>query len=93
MKLFDLETRTKSARHRRLYAIYEIVYTMVDFSAAILFLIGSVMFFYQSLTIPGTWCFVVGSVFFAAKPTLRLIRELHMLAMGDFEELAEQAES
>lgn len=92
MAFFDARNHTKSARNRRLYAIYQLVYTAVDFSAAVLFLIGSIMFFYDSLQNPAIWCFVVGSVLFAAKPTLRIAREIHYLMKGDFEDLAEQAE-
>ncbi|MBP1850660.1 YrhK family protein [Rhizobium halophytocola] len=92
MALFRPENRTKSQRNRRIYAIYEIAYTLVDFSAAFLFLIGSVLFFYKSLETPAIWCFVIGSVFFALKPTLRVIREFQYLAEGDWEDLAERAE-
>ncbi|HEY8594051.1 MAG TPA: YrhK family protein [Devosiaceae bacterium] len=92
MGFFDPDARTLSARHRRVYALYELAYTAADFSAAMLFLIGSVMFFYDALRMPATWCFVLGSALFALKPTLRVIRELHFLAIGDYRDLAERAE-
>ena len=88
MALFQPENHTRSDRHRRLYAIYELAYTIVDFLAAILFLVGSVMFFFGSLENPAIWCFVVGSACFALKPTLRLAREIHYLAIGDIDDLA-----
>lgn len=83
MHLFDARNNFKNATNRRLYTIYQLIYTLVDFGAAVLFLVGSVLFFYQSLQDPAIWCFVVGSVMFAAKPTLRLVREVHYLIAGD----------
>jgi uncharacterized membrane protein YgdD (TMEM256/DUF423 family) len=62
----------------------------VDFSAALCFLIGSILFFRESLMTPATWLFVVGSVLFAAKPTLRLLREVRLYRMGDYADLAER---
>ncbi|MCW2306939.1 YrhK family protein [Rhodobium gokarnense] len=90
MTLFDSRNRSKSPRHERIYALYEIAHTCVDFLAAILFVVGSALFFWQSLYIPATWCFLIGSLFFLAKPALRLARELQYLAMGDYDDLAER---
>jgi len=88
MTLFAPENRTRTPRHARIWAAWEIVYTIVDFAAAFLFITGSVFFFYASLTYWGTWMFLVGSVCFALKPTIRLVRELQYLAMGDVEDVA-----
>ncbi|MCB1425855.1 MAG: YrhK family protein [Zhengella sp.] len=88
MKLFAPGNRNLSPRHKALYAAYEIAFTTVDFLAAFLFVIGSVMFFYKSMETPAIWCFLVGSVCFALKPTLRLARELHYLALGDVDDIA-----
>lgn len=93
MALFQPGNHTRSDTHRRVYALYEFAYTIVDFSAAILFLVGSVMFFYSALETPAIWCFVVGSACFALKPTLRLAREIHYLAIGDIDDLAQRAQS
>ncbi|WP_099826795.1 YrhK family protein [Oceaniglobus indicus] len=92
MKLFRLHSREQSRRSRRLYARYELAYTAVDFCAALCFIIGSVMFFFEAWQYPGTWLFVVGSVLFAMKPTLRLCREIHLYRIGDFSDLSERAE-
>ena len=88
MRLFEPDNRSKSPEHRRLYALYEIWYTAVDFTAAFLFVIGSVFFFWKSTETLATWMFLVGSICFALKPTIRLAREMHYLSMGDFSELA-----
>lgn len=61
---------------RRTHALYDMAYTLVDFLAALLFIVGSVFFFYDTLVYAGTWMFLVGSVFFAIKPSIRLGREL-----------------
>jgi hypothetical protein len=52
--------------------------------------VGSVFFFDESLKTAGTWLFLFGSILFAAKPTLRLVRDLRLAAMGDDEDLAQR---
>lgn len=90
MTLFSHANRERSTETRRTYALFELVYTAVDFGAALCFTIGSVMFFWDSLMTPATWFFTIGSVLFMAKPTLRLVRELKLAAMGDSKDLAER---
>lgn len=90
--LFTHENRQRNASTRRVYAAYEIAHTTVDFLAAISFLVGSILFFYDSTQYPATWLFVIGSVFFCLKPTLRLAREIHLWRMGRMEVLARRAE-
>jgi hypothetical protein len=90
MKFFQSDLRTRSDQHRNIYALYELTYTAIDLSAAVLFIVGSILFFYQDLQDAGTWCFLVGSIFFAAKPMLRVVRELHLLAIGDYDDLAKR---
>ncbi|WP_138465126.1 YrhK family protein [Poseidonocella sp. HB161398] len=91
MRLFEQDHRQGGADKRRLFAAFEIAYTAVDFLAALLFVAGSIFFFYDSLMTAGTWLFLVGSICFAMKPTIRLWRELKLAAMGDTEDLAERA--
>lgn len=76
---FEPKGTRMGARLRRLHALYDIAYTLVDFSAAVLFIVGSWMFFYASLMTAGTWLFLIGSVLFAVRPTLRLAREIATL--------------
>ncbi|WP_108259108.1 YrhK family protein [Mangrovicoccus ximenensis] len=92
MRLFERDHRQGGAEKRRLYAAFEIAYTAVDFLAAVLFVIGSVFFFFDSLMTAGTWLFLAGSLCFALKPPIRLWRELRLARMGDTEQLAERAE-
>jgi len=91
MKMFDPKTKHASPRHSELYAFYELMFTLVDFMAALLFVIGSILFFQESTTYIGTWLFLIGSLFFALKPSIRLVREWHMLRLGQTETLAERA--
>ncbi|WP_425051813.1 YrhK family protein [Psychromarinibacter sp. S121] len=92
MRLFRHENRERNHDTRRVYALFELVYTFVDFAAAVCFTIGSVLFFWGSTQRPATWLFLVGSILFAAKPTLRLMRELKLARMGKLKTLAERAE-
>ncbi len=89
--LFEKDHRQDPDNCRR-YAIYEIAYTLIDFTAALLFVVGSVMFFYESWQTTGTWLFLIGSLCFAAKPTIRLVRDIHLAAMGDTEDLAKKVQ-
>lgn len=88
MAVFAPDNRYRSEHHKQLYAAYEVAFTIVDFAAAILFTVGSVLFLYASLQTPAIWCFIVGSACFALKPTIRLTRELHYLRMGDVDDVA-----
>ncbi len=88
MPLFQHENRQASEAAKALYARYEIVYTAVDFIAAFAFLVGSVLFFDEDTKTAATWLFVIGSVFFALKPTIRLVREIKLYRMGKIDTLA-----
>ncbi|SEL63053.1 YrhK family protein [Halomonas daqiaonensis] len=90
MALFDRDRREENPRTRRLYAAWELVYTLVDFGAAAAFLIGSVLFLYESLQTCATWFFIVGSALFAFKPTIRTWRDIKLASMGDVEELEKE---
>ncbi len=88
MRMFNPQNHTRSEAHRKVYAYCELAYTAVDFTAAVLFLVGSVLFFNPSTTYAGTWLFVVGSVLFGLRPTIKLIREITYLRMGDYDDVS-----
>jgi len=88
--LFSRDHRTGTNRQRHIYALFEIAYTMVDFTAALCFVVGSVMFFSEDWQTAGTWLFLIGSICFALKPTLRLTREIKLAAIGDDKDLAQR---
>jgi len=87
MKLFNPGNYTRSNDHKRLYALCEIAYTVVDVSAAALFVIGSFLFFNESTTYAGTWLFVVGSLLFGLRPAIKLYREIGYLRLGDYDDI------
>jgi hypothetical protein len=78
MKPFDARLRRASPSHDDLVRRYELFRTVVEFLAALTFIIGSVLFFYDRLQIAGTWLFLLGSILFAVRPTIRLMLELHL---------------
>ena len=88
--IFRHDRREASPATRRLYARFEIAHTIVDFSAALCFIIGSIMFFSEAWMTPATWFFTVGSFLFAMKPTLRLWREIKLYRMGKTDTLADR---
>lgn len=88
MKLFNPDNHTKSEQHKRIYAMCELAYTVVDVSAAVLFVIGSFLFFSAATMYFGTWLFVVGSVLFGVRPLIKLYREIRYLRLGDFNDAA-----
>ncbi len=61
-----------------MYGRYQKIYTLVEFAAAVAFVVGSVLFFYPSQQFPATWLFLVGSILFAARPTVCVLRENHL---------------
>ncbi|KZC98595.1 MULTISPECIES: YrhK family protein [unclassified Thalassospira] len=83
MKLFRSRRFDASPRHRQIYSAYEIAYSVIDLLAAVLFIVGSVLFLDDATVKAGTWLFIIGSVFFAGRPAVRLARELHLAGLGD----------
>ncbi len=57
---------------------YEVASIVNDLLIAVWFVVGSVLFFSESTTTVGTWCFLLGSVELALRPAIRLSRHLHL---------------
>lgn len=91
MQMFK-DKRHVSAETQRLYAVFELLHTLADFVAAFSFLIGSILFLWNETEAAAIWLFIVGSVFFCLKPTLKLVREIKLASIGDTEDLAERYE-
>lgn len=70
------------------HTFYQWAHLLVDFIAAALFVAGSILFLYPDLMRMGTWLFLFGSIFFALKPTLRLVRFLHLRRLAEKAELS-----
>ena len=78
MKILDPVLNDLTPRHVEVFWRYQIVRTAVDFGAAICFVVGSAFFFFASMTTPADWLFLFGSVLFAIKPTIDMVRSLHL---------------
>ncbi|SEA43280.1 YrhK family protein [Rubrimonas cliftonensis] len=91
MRLFHPDARTRDTESARLYAEFEVAYTVVDFAAAVFFVVGSILFFNGATVTAGIWMFLIGSLCFAAKPSLRLARELRDRRRGQIDRLADRA--
>lgn len=78
MKLLDPLLNDLSPHHLEIYWRYQVVRTAVDFGAAICFVVGSACFFFTSLTTEADWLFLVGSLLFAVKPTIDMVRSAHL---------------
>lgn len=93
VKFFQHQNRERNDDTRRVYALYELAYTAVDFAAALSFLVGSVLLFWKSLETPAIWLFVIGSACFFLKPSIRMAREVQLWRMGRLDRLAARAEA
>lgn len=60
------------------YGGYQKIYDLVDALAAIAFIVGSALFFSESTQTPATWLFLIGSIFFAIRPLIHVVRDFHM---------------
>ena len=92
MKLFRHRNRQATTDTRTLWARYELVYTAVDIAAALSFVLGSLLFFSPEMETAATVGWLVGSILFAAKPSIRMVREIHLYRIGHLDHLAHRAE-
>lgn len=88
--LLDPTLHDLSPRHLEIYWRYQVVRTGVDFGAALCFVVGSGFFFFASTTTLATWLFLVGSILFAVKPTIDVVRSAHLRKLPDDSELDQQ---
>lgn len=54
---------------------YEWLHIANDYTSALLFLVGSIFFLWDSMQIPATWLFIIGSVVFLNGPFLRTLNK------------------
>lgn len=57
---------------------YETLSIANDVLIGVVFLIGSIFFFSEPLTVYGTWLFVIGSLLMLIRPSIRLARRVHL---------------
>lgn len=90
--VFRPDLNVQSEEAKVFYARVEVAYTVANFVAAILFLVGSALAFWPSTGTISTWMFIYGSIVFAIKPTLSAWREIKLYRMGDVTRLAKGIE-
>lgn len=61
---------------------YEVLSIINDVLIALFFLVGSILFFFESTQLAGTWLFLLGSIEFLARPVIRLVRRVHLTRVG-----------
>jgi hypothetical protein len=61
---------------------YEALSIANDVLIALWFLVGSILFFWESTTVAATWCFLLGSIEFLVRPGIRLARLVHIQRIG-----------
>lgn len=75
----NMEIDIELAAHKvKLHHRYEWSHIGNDVFVALAFLIGSIFFFYASLTYDGTWLFVIGSADMLAGPVIRIAQKMHV---------------
>lgn len=57
---------------------YEVLSILNDILVALWFVVGSVLFFWESTNTEGTWLFLFGSIELAVRPVIRLARHVHL---------------
>ena len=57
---------------------YELASIVNDFLIATWFLVGSICFLFPELETAAAWLFVIGSLQFIVRPTIRLARHIHL---------------
>ncbi|GMM97367.1 YrhK family protein [Microbacterium luteum] len=61
---------------------YETLSIVNDVLIGVLFVVGSVLFLWESTSIVATWFFIAGSVQFLVRPGIRLARRVHLKRFG-----------
>lgn len=90
-RMFNYHDPAQTEQRKRIYAAFELWYTIVDVGAAVSFLAGSLLFLWEDTKTVGTYLFVGGSALFLLKPAIRLMRESKYAAGGEIDTLAHRA--
>lgn len=57
---------------------YEVASMLNDILTGLWFVVGSIFFFYDSMQIPATWLFLIGSIQLLIRPIIRIVRDVHL---------------
>jgi hypothetical protein len=72
---------------------YETASIANDVLTGVLFLVGSILFFWQSTSTAAVWLFVIGSVLMLVRPSIRLARRVHLARRRDGDRLGSHESS
>lgn len=86
-RFFHPGNRHLSPRHEIIHARFEVAYTVVDFLAALCMIAGAILYFMEHTIQHAMWAALIGSVFMALRPTIRLLREIAYLRAGRYDML------
>ena len=62
---------------------YEVLSILNDLLVALWFVVGSILFFFESTATLGTWFFLIGSLQLMLRPVIRLSRRVHLRRVGN----------
>ncbi|MDX6151601.1 YrhK family protein [Marinococcus sp. PL1-022] len=62
----------------RITKVYQLIYHINDLMLALVFLVGSFLFFSETTTFYGTWLFVLGSLQMFIRPVIALAHQVHV---------------
>ena len=68
----------KTPRHATIYGRYQAFRIIIDFCAAFCFVAGSFLFLSANTGVAAAVLFLIGSLCFAVKPTIDLVRAFHL---------------
>jgi hypothetical protein len=80
----DPSLNTLTPRHSEIYRRYQVVRVVISFGTAACFVAGSLLFLSPSTTGAAARLFLVGSLMFAVKPTIDMIRAFHLRRLPRF---------
>ncbi|MFM2484902.1 YrhK family protein [Celerinatantimonas yamalensis] len=76
--IFNPALRHLTSDHIKVSARYDLFYAINDALAGVLFVIGSIFFFWSDTQDAGTWLFLIGSILFTVRPGIKISRNLHL---------------
>lgn len=80
--MFSPDSGLLSSRHKKIHKIYTILGIINDFAAGLAFVVGSYFDFYPKFSTDGSWLFLIGSILFCMRPSIVILREIHLACIG-----------
>lgn len=77
-RMFSHDLADKSPHHAEIWRNYEILYHLNDFLAGVMFVVGSILFFWEDTMFAATVLFLIGSIMFTVRPLIQVLRDFHL---------------